>query len=125
MTPEELALYKKLTEKRKAQQKAMAGVKDQLFNLLTESYGATFARAKKDVTTLSLKDPFDDGNKYSVTFGSDEDIAADIDPNQVVTEIIENNLSTIEPIMGISNSLKVSGTYQDKKLFWQIRRLPG
>lgn len=127
MTPEEMALLKKLQEKRKAQQKALGGVKEKLFEELTENFGSAMSKVKKDVVTISIKEPAPDGNIYAITFGvenEDEDQDQEIDTNQLATKIIEQNMSIIEPLMGISQSIKVSGTYKGKKLFWQIRKRP-
>lgn len=124
MTPEEMALYKKLHEKKKAQQKAMNGVKDKLFNTLTGEFGGIISKVKKDVVTVSLKDPYEDGNIYAITFGSEEETEQEIDTQALAKAIIDQNLDAIEPIMGISNSMKVSGSFEGKKLFWQIRKRP-
>ena len=123
MTPEEMALLKKLQEKRKAQQKAMGGVKDDLFQTLTKGFGKDVYKAKKDVVTISTKDPYTDGNIYAITFGVEEE-DSDVDQKALVASILEGSMNTIDAIMGISNSIKVSGTYEGKKLFWQIRKRP-
>jgi hypothetical protein len=124
MTPEEMAMLKKLQEKRKAQMKQMSSHKENLFQTLTSEFGQVMAKVKKDISTISTKNPLDDGNVYAITFGveSDDDEDSPIDSEAVAKELIEKHLSTIEPIMGISNSLKVSGTYEGQKLYWQIRK---
>lgn len=122
MTPEEIALFKKLQAKKKAMQQAMSGHKEKLFKNLTEDFGATISKAKKDVVTISTGEPLEDGNIYAITFGSDEQEDADLDSKALAESIIQKFLATIEPIMGTGNSVKVTGTYQDKKLFWQVRR---
>ena len=122
MTPEEMVMLKKLTEKRKSQQKAMSGIKDNLFQTLTGAFGAAFSKVKKDVVTVSTKEKMPDGNIYSITFGVEADDKDGVDTNALAISVIEGHLDVIEPIMGISNSLKVDGTYEGKKLFWQIRK---
>jgi len=124
MTPEEMALLKKLQEKRKAQQKAMGGIKDNLFETLTSTFGAAMSKVKKDVVTVSLKEAYADGNIYAITFGVEDDESGeqDVDTGALALSIIDGHIDTIEPIMGISNSVKVTGTYEGKKLFWQIRK---
>ena len=122
LTPEELAMLKKLTAKRKAQQAGMSKHKDNLFESLTTAFGPTIAKVKKDVVTISTGDPLEDGNVYAITFGSDEETEQEVDTKELATTIIGNHLAAIEPIMGISSSMKVTGTYEGKKLYWQIRK---
>lgn len=125
MTPEELALLKRLQEKRKAQQKQLGSIKETLFTDLTSLFGAAMSKAKKDVVTVSLKSdkPYSDGNIYAVTFGvDDESETEEIDTHALALSIIEKTIDKVEPLMGISNSLKVTGTFEGKKLFWQIRK---
>jgi hypothetical protein len=124
MTPEELALLKKLNAKRKKQKEQLSGAKENLFQSLTEEFAAIISKAKKDAVTVSSKEACSDGNSYAVTFGvvPDNEEESDIDADALVKAIVEQNLSTIEPIMGISNSMKVTGEYEGRKLFWQIRK---
>jgi len=127
MTPEEMAMFKKLQAKRKAMQKASGSLKEQLFKSLTENYAPTIVKAKKDVVTISLDKPFSDGNTYAISFGveEDEDNTEEVDSSALALKLIEENIGNIEPLMGISNSLKLSGQYEGKKLFWQIRKRAG
>ena len=122
MTPEEMAMLKTLQAKRKAQQASMGGHKDALFAALTDAFGPTIAKVKKDVVTISTGDPLEDGNIYAITFGSDEETEQEVDTKELATTLISNHLAAIEPIMGISSSMKVTGTYEGKKLYWQIRK---
>ena len=122
MTPEEMALLKKLQAKRKQQQKAMSGVKETLFQDLTMGFGEPMSMIKKDITTISTKEEYADGNVYSITFGSDEEVESSIDPKELAASILDEHLSKIEAIMGISNSIKLPGTFEGKKVFWQIRK---
>ena len=129
MTPEELALLKKLQAKRKAQQAKMGETKETFFTTLTEKFAAIMGKCRKDVITVGMdsKKPFSDGNIYAVTFGIDDEKPEgqeEIDTHSLAERIVSENIETIEPLMGISNSLKVSGTYEGKKLFWQIRKRP-
>ena len=126
MTPEELALLKKLQAKRKAQQAKMGETKETFFTTLTEKFAAIMGKCRKDVITVGMdaKKPFSDGNIYAVTFGIDDEKPEEIDTHSLAERIVTENIETIEPLMGISNSLKVSGTYEGKKLFWQIRKRP-
>jgi len=121
MTPEELALLKQLQDKRKAQMKQMGSIKENLFKSLTESFGMAISKAKKDLVTVSTK-VLDDGNIYAITFGAESEEDVDINTEVLAEEIISQHLSDVEPIMGIASSMKVSGTYEGKKLFWQIRK---
>lgn len=121
MTPDELALLKKLQEKRKAMSKAMSGEKEKLFESLTKNFAGIISKAKKDIVTVSTKDGYEDGQDYSITFGVDED-KEEIDGDKVARQILDDNLSVIESLIGISNSLKVQGTYEGQKLFWQVRK---
>ena len=122
MTPEELAMLKKLQEKRKAQQKQMGSIKDSLFISLTENFGPLMSKIKKDVVTVNTKIPFADGNRYAITFGMDVEETEELDTAALAVKIMEASLDKVEPIMGISNSLKLTGEYEGKKLFWQVRK---
>lgn len=122
MTPEELALFKKLQAKRKAQQKMLGTVKDELFQNLTQTFGQLVSRAKTDVSTVSTKEPYTDGNIYAVSFGVDEDKADEVDHDKVTRDLLDKFLPVIESIMGVSNSMKITGTFSGKKLFWQVRK---
>jgi hypothetical protein len=134
MSPEELALFKKLQAKNKAMKKAMGGHKENLFNLLTENYLGQITQAQKNVVTVSTKEAQPDGFLYAISYGVEtEESESDLDTNALAVKIITDNLATIEPIMGISNSMKVSGEIDTgnvdsegkpikEKVFWQIRK---
>ena len=122
MTPEEMAMFKKLKAKSQAMQKAMGGIKENLFQTLTKAYGSTLAKVKKDVVTISTGVAMPDGNIYAITFGVEGEEEGEVDTKALATKLIEDNLQEIEPIMGISNSLKITGTFEGKKLFWQVRK---
>lgn len=121
MTPEEMAQYKALQQKMKDMKKAVGPAKDKLFTDLTEAFGALIYKAKKDIVTISTGEPYEDGNIYAITMGVDEE-KEEINTKELAVQIIENKLSTIESLMGISNSLTVKGEYDGKKLYWQIRK---
>lgn len=123
MTPEELAQLKELQAKRKEMQKAMSGVKESFFKTLTETYGSVLAKVKKDVVTISTKEAHSDGNIWAITFGVEEDTKeGDIDTKELTTTIIDAHLANIERLMGISNSLKVQGEVEGKKVYFQFRK---
>lgn len=123
MTPEEMQLLKKLQAKRKSQQKALSGVKDKLFEDLTLGFAETISTIKRDAVTISTKEDYSDGNTYAITFGSNEEVEGDgIDGKQLSIDILDMHLSTIDAIMGISNSIKIAGVFEGKKVFWQIRK---
>jgi hypothetical protein len=122
MSPEEMAMLKKLQAKSKAMKAAMGGIKTDLFQVLTQTFGATISKVKKDVVTISTGEPMADENIYAITFGVETTEDGDVDTKALAVQIIENHLSEIEPIMGIGNSLKIAGTFEGKKLFWQIRK---
>jgi len=122
MTPEEMAMLKKLQAKRKSQQKAMGATKQTLFEELTTLFGDQIKSIKKEVRTISTKVPRPDGNIYAISFGSDEDTDADVDTVTLANDILDHNPDVVASIMGISNSIKVSGSYEGQKLFWQIRK---
>lgn len=122
MTPEEMALWKKLQEKRKKQKNLLKGTKDELFNSLTENFGSAMAKCKKDVSTISMKEKAEDGNLYAISFGVEEEESEEIDTEALAQRIINENMHLIDQLMGMSSSAKLSGEYNDKKLFWQIRK---
>ena len=122
MSPEEMAMLKKLQAKAKSMKAAMGGIKTDLFQVLTTTFGATISKVKKDVVTISTGEALADGNIYALTFGVEGQEDGDVNTKELATKIIEDHLSEIEPIMGIGNSLKIAGTFEGKKLFWQIRK---
>ncbi len=123
MTPEELALFKKLKEKAKKQKELQKEVRENTFENLTNDFASIIMQAKKELVSISPKDALDDGMKYTITFGEDtSDDDESIDTNQIALDLLEKYLPKIEAIMGISNSVKLTGTYQGKSLFWQVRR---
>ena len=121
MTPDELELLKKLQAKRKAQVSQMGAVKETLFQNLTKTFGSIISKCKKDLVTVSSP-VMEDGNIYAVTFGIEDETKSEVNTEELAKSIIEAHLATIEPIMGIGSSTKISGTYEGKKLFWQIRK---
>lgn len=125
MTPEELALLKKLQAKRKQQQKALSGAKESLFDNLTEQFIEQMKKQKKDLITISTgKEPYSDGNLYAITFGTDtsEDGDEQTDSKELAVSILDSHINTIDMLMGISNSIKVTGDFQGQKAYWQIRK---
>lgn len=122
MTPEEMALFKKLQEKRKKQKSLLKGTKEELFNSLTENFGSAMAKAKKDVSSISMKEKAEDGNLYAISFGVEDDETEEIDTEALAQRIINENMHLIDQLMGLSNSAKLTGEYNGKKLFWQIRK---
>jgi hypothetical protein len=124
MTPEEMAKLKALQEKSKAMKKALGGVKDDLFQSLTEKFAPTITKVKKDQVTVSTGEALEDGNIYAISFGSEEEVDQEVDTKKLAETIIGENLATIEQIMGISNSMKITGTFEGKSYFWQVRKRP-
>jgi len=121
MSPEEMAQYKALQQKMKAQKAAVGPAKSKLFNTLTEKFAGLILQAKKDIVTISTGEAYLDGNIYTVTFGVDEEKEV-IDTKKLTLDIIDANQAPIESLMGIADSLKVNGEFNGKKLFWQIRK---
>lgn len=124
MSPEEMALLKKLQGKQKAMKQAMGSVRESLFQTLTTKFGAAISKVKKDVVTITTKTAVDDGNIYSISMGVVEkkDEEGDVDTAGLASEIIDSNLATIDSLMGISSSMRVAGTFEGKELFWSIRK---
>ncbi|KKQ34589.1 MAG: hypothetical protein US52_C0053G0012 [candidate division WS6 bacterium GW2011_GWA2_37_6] len=128
MTPEELAMWKKLQAKRKAMTKQMGSIKEVLFKALTQNFASSIVRAKKDIVTISTKEKYVDGNAYSISFGVEQEESEnsdELDTNELAVRILDENIGNLEPIMGIANNVKLSGTYEGKKLFWIIRKKVG
>jgi len=122
MTPEEFEQFKALEAKIKKQKKMAGQMKGKVFEDLTAKFGSTMSSLVKQQITISTKDAYSDGQIYSITFGVEQDEQPDIDTKELTTNIIDEFLSKVEPIMGVAKSLNLTGTYEGDKLFWQIRK---
>jgi len=122
MTPDEMAEFKVLQAKMKNQAKAMGGVKKNFFNSLSENFGASMVKAKKDLISISTKTELEDGNVYTVTLGAIETDEEAIDTQKLASEIVTENLTLITQLLGVSYSTKIPGEIDGKKVFWQIRK---
>lgn len=121
MSPEEMATLKALKEKAKNMKAGLEKGKGVMFEKLVVNFAERISQASKDVVTVSTKEPYTDGNLYSITFGAEEKKEA-IDTNALAKEILDEYLTNIEQFMGLSDSVRFNGQYQGEKVYFQIRK---
>ena len=122
VSPEEFELFKQLQAKIKKQKEMAGQLKGKLFEELTNDFGSAFFNLVKEQVTISTKEAYSDGNIYAITFGVDKEEGEEVDTKELTTRVIDEYLSKLEPMMGTAKSIKLTGTYEGKELFWQIRK---